>query len=92
MHSLEPQRSGVQVIEWVGLITGIEHIFTRRAVVFAEECGGFGMFATDGPIKRCVATLILRIHIRASSQVSFNGFNYSVSTSSIDRFFGLSLA
>ena len=34
------------------------------AAVFADEVGDFGMIAHDGPIKRCVAIPILRIHIR----------------------------
>ena len=35
------------------------------ATVFAEEYGGFGMIEFDGPIYRCLAIIILRIHIRA---------------------------
>ena len=31
--------------------------------MLAEEVGGFGVFVFDGPIKRCFAILILRVHI-----------------------------
>ena len=37
--------------------------FTRLAAVFAEEVGGFGFIVNDGLIYRCIAIIILRIHI-----------------------------
>ena len=36
------------MVEWVGLVAGIEHIDTLLAAVFTKEVGGFGMFAPDG--------------------------------------------
>jgi hypothetical protein len=35
----EQQPSGVQVVEWVGLVGGSFQFFTRLAAVFAEEVG-----------------------------------------------------
>ena len=37
------QTSGVQVVEWVGLVGGSFQFFTRLASVFAEEVGGFAL-------------------------------------------------
>ena len=44
------QTSGVQVVEWVGLVGGSFQFFTRLASVFAEEVGGSGVVVDDGKI------------------------------------------
>ena len=46
----EQQPCGVQVVEWVGLVTSGFQFFTRLAAVLAEEVGGFVSFVLDGPI------------------------------------------
>ena len=46
----EQQPCGVQVVEWVGLVTSSFQFFTRLAAVFAEKVGGFGVFESDGRI------------------------------------------
>ena len=48
VHGLEQQPCGVQVVEWVGLVTGSFQFFFCLAAVFAEECGGFGLVILDG--------------------------------------------
>ncbi len=39
----EQQPCGVQVVEWVGLVTSGFQFFTRLAAVFAEEVGDFSI-------------------------------------------------
>ena len=39
------QTSGVQVVEWVGLVGGSFQFFTRLAAVFAEEVDNFVVIA-----------------------------------------------
>ena len=46
----EQQPCGVQVVEWVDLVAFSFQFFSCLAAVFAEEVGGFGMFALDGLI------------------------------------------
>ena len=50
--ALEQQHCGVQVVEWVGLVTGLSVPYpsSRLAAVFAEEVGKFGLIAFDGRI------------------------------------------
>ena len=43
-------RLGAQVVEGVGLVASGFKFLLGLAAVFAEEVGGFGMFALDGPI------------------------------------------
>ena len=42
--------SSIEVVEGVNLVASSFQFFTRLGSVFAEEVGGFGMFALDGPI------------------------------------------
>ena len=44
------QPCGVQVVEWVGLVASSFQFPLGLAAVFAEEVGGFGAVAQDGPI------------------------------------------
>ena len=46
----EQQPCGVQVVERVGLVVSSFQFFTHLAAVFAEECGGFGVFILDSRI------------------------------------------
>jgi hypothetical protein len=43
----EQQPCGVQVVEWVGLVTSSFQFFTRLAAVFVEEVGGCGIADQD---------------------------------------------
>ena len=46
----EQQPCGVQVVEWVGLVTSGLQFTLSLAAVFAEKVGGFGVFFFFGPI------------------------------------------
>ena len=59
--------------------------FTRLAAVFAEEVGCFFLVFRHGPVCRCFAINIYRVHISPSSQVLFDGFDVSVSGSIVNR-------
>jgi len=50
VHGLEQQPCGVQVVEWVGLVASGFQFLLGLAAVFAEEVGGFGLFALDSII------------------------------------------
>jgi hypothetical protein len=47
---LDSKPSGVQVVEWVGLVASGFQLLLGLAAVFAEEVGGFGAFAFNGLI------------------------------------------
>ncbi len=61
--------------------------------MFAEEVGGFGVFGhafiiarkTDGPISRCFAFIILRIHIHAFVQFCLYNRKVAVQSSIVNR-------
>jgi len=69
-----------------GLLPFSFQFFTRLADVFEEEVGGFFFVGTTfGPIQRCSALIILRIHLRSVGKQQVSNFLVSFTNRLMQR-------